>query len=145
MPQKFLVDSNDKLWVICNGNFIDSGALVQINPLDDTVIKTVTLAGNAAMGKASMVGDEIFYATAAGWPGTGTSISVMAITATDAPASTLIDGNNFYGVDYDASGDKLYVSNSAAFASDGSVLIFETDGTAIDTLEVGMGPNSVIF
>ena len=60
-------------------------------------------------------------------------------------ASALISGFDFYGLGYNSTTQRIYVSDSKAFSGPGEISVYGTDGTLIDTQVTSVGPNGVAF
>ncbi len=142
-PDRMLIDRNGKLWVICT-----SGYLIRINPNTNTVEATISGIQSSGFNEKMVLngdGSTLYYLSSAGFnPSTGAVYS-LDITATAAPTEAIISGNNLYGLGIDPVSDILYVGDSKAFQGNGVVMRFDFDGTALDTLAAGRGPNGFLF
>lgn len=142
-PDKMLIDSNGKLWVMCT-----SGALVRINPNTNTVEATITGIQSSGFNEKMVLngaGNTLYYLSATGFNPSTASIYALSITATSAPTQALLSGNNFYGLGIDPVLDILYVGDNKGFQGNGVVMRYESDGTALDTLAAGRAPNGFLF
>lgn len=144
-PDRFLLDANDKLWVVCT-----SGNLVRINTSTNTVEATISNVQVANFNTKAVMNntkDKIYYMSSefnSDFSATNNVIYEMDITATSAPTNSIVSGENFYalGVDED---NILYVGITNAFQSNGKILRYNLDGTLIDEFICGRGPNGFIF
>jgi len=148
-PGAFLVDKENKLWVICAGAYQgDDGELVQLDPTksDDeaanSVLKTVELHANvSSKGAINKAKDKIFYYK-------GNSVYVLRTSDTEAPDSVLFtetQASSFYGIGIDPKNDVLYMGDSKSFAGNGTVYRYNLSGAAIDDFPAGVGPNGFEF
>jgi hypothetical protein len=67
---------------------------------------------------------------------------MMDIDATSVPANPLVTGQNFYGLGID--GNELYVTNNNAFQGNGTVLVYDLNGSEKYNFPTGRGPNAVM-
>ncbi|NBW36659.1 MAG: hypothetical protein EBR30_16885 [Cytophagia bacterium] len=142
-PGEFVVDAQNKLWVVCSGRYQqNNGALVQIDPSTETVVKTISLSRNVSPKLATDKSKNALYFYS------GKSIYKLATTATAAPAEPLLTENNatgFYGLDIDQNTNVIYAGDAKGFAGDGVVFRYNIDGSLIDSFEAGRGPNGFVF
>ncbi|HTJ48016.1 MAG TPA: YncE family protein [Cyclobacteriaceae bacterium] len=143
-PGAFVLDSSNKLWVICGGSYEgNNGALYRIDPSTNATDSHINLGMNVT---AKMVTNKakntLFYFA-------GTSVYSLSITASEAPANALVSEQNateFYGIGFDTKNDILYVCDDNGFTANGTVFRYKSDGTVIDNFSSdGIGPNGLIF
>lgn len=141
-PGGFAVDKQNKLWVICGGDFGgNNGSLVQIDPATNEAIKTIELEMNVnakmAMNKAETT---LYYYK-------GKSVYSTSTTATAAGDVLFTESSaiGFYGIGIDPKTDILYVADAKAFAGGGTVFTYTSSGTAISSYASGRGPNGFVF
>lgn len=88
--------------------------------------------------------DRIYILTSTGWPNYNDGVAVVSLFDT-----TLIPswktGSGFYGIGYDRNRQEIYVSNAKGFQGNGTVTIFQKDGTEITSMELGRGPSGFVF
>lgn len=147
-PGDFLVDKNDKLWVICGGNFDgNDGALVQLDPSKSTdagansILKTIELNMNVSRAAINEAEDKIFFYN-------GTSAYSVNITDTNGPTSPLLteaSATKFYSIGIDPENDILYLGDSKGFTVNGVVYRYTLSGTVVDNVAAGRGPNNFVF
>ncbi len=82
-------------------------------------------------------GNTLFYLLG----GSVFSQSVNSMT----PSTTPIISGFFYGLGIDPVENLIYASDAGDFASDGQVMRFNSDGTLIDTFQVGVIPGDFFF
>ncbi|HAS43219.1 MAG TPA: hypothetical protein DCS93_22255 [Microscillaceae bacterium] len=142
-PSNLGVDANGKIWAMCT-----SGNFVRINPGDNTVEATISgIKVNFFNEKFTFNKDKtkILYLSPAPFPSTDTEIFAMDITATAAPTTAFITGNNFYGLGVSPDDDVIYVANSAAFQGNGKVERYKADGSKLDEFSAGRGTSNFVF
>ncbi len=142
-PDQMLLDANQKIWVICR-----SGSLVRVDPSDHSVEATVTGIQTTGFNEKMAIngsGDKIYYLSSTGFDPSTDEIYEFEISATTAPTTPLISGQNLYGVGIDPLENIIYVSDAAAFQDDGTVTRYDTDGNALNTFDAGRGPNGFLF
>ncbi len=149
-PRDIAVDANGLLWVLCKGssdenwNPNNDGALIQIDPTTDAVVKTIELGFNNS-GKLAIDGNGqnvYFYQ--------GSEIYKMSITANASPDSPFIskassEVSGFYSIGVDPSTGEIFAGDARGFQGNGTVYVFTTSGTDKANFEVGIGPTGFVF
>lgn len=142
-PGEFVLDAQNKLWVICGGDYTENnGALVQIDPSTEAVVKTIELTRNVPVKLATDKTKNFLYFYA------GKSVYKVSIAATTEPTEALLTEDNassFYGMDVDSNNGVLYIGDPEGFISNGTVYRYNLDGSFIDSFEAGKGPNGFVF
>jgi hypothetical protein len=150
-PNSLKLDANGKLWVLCEGDIaydanydVDAanskaGALIKINPDNNTVEQTLTFASttgspsrlniNGAKSKLYYTYDSKVYSF---------DISSGALNTTP------VISRKFYGISIDPIEDKIY-AGTYGFSSSQKMIRYTTAGVPIDSFTVGIGPNSFVF
>lgn len=146
-PKAFAVDNQSKLWVICSGgsdeNYepLNDGKLIQIDPVNNTIIKTIELNANVSSGFViNKARTQIFYFI-------DNSVYRINVADTQAPTSAFITestSSGFYGIGIDPKNDVLYTSDYN-FVSNASIFRYNSDGTMMDKFTAGIGPNGFVF
>ena len=67
----------------------------------------------------------------------------LDITATTKPTTALIN-RSFYGLEVNPDG-QICALSSPGFTINGQLVRYESNGTLIDSMEVGIGPNGAMF
>lgn len=142
-PGEFVLDAQNKLWVICGGGYKENnGALVQIDPSTEAVVKTIELTRNVPVKLSTDKTKNFVYYYA------GKSVYKVSITATTEPTEALLTENNassFYGMDVDSNNGVIYVGDPKGFVSNGTVYRYNLDGSFIDSFTAGKAPNGFVF
>jgi hypothetical protein len=139
-PDRMVVDQNNNIWVIHN-----SGVLTLIDTETDQVMRTIEgIVVNGFNEKMVMnhQGDQLMYLASTFDP-PSTVIYQLTIDATTNPETPFITGTNFYGLGIDEEG-MIYVTNHNGFQGNGSVLIYDQNGTFAGDFSAGRGPNAVL-
>ncbi|HEY5825108.1 MAG TPA: DUF5074 domain-containing protein [Cyclobacteriaceae bacterium] len=142
-PGEFVIDSDNKLWVICGGDYgLDNGALYKINPSTNAIEKTIELgvstSSHLVINKDK---NQLYYIS-------GKQIFKVSTTNPAKPANAFISNASIvsaYGIGVDPKTDIIYVGDSKGFQVNGVVYRYKNDGTLIDSFTVGKGPNGFVF
>lgn len=145
-PKTITSDAFGNVWVLCGGKWLDDysglevpGKLVCINPLDYTVLKSfdfeslTTMPDKLSVNKA---GTNLIY-------NYNYAVYTLDISANELPVNPIIDGS-FNALEFHQNG-KIYAADAGDFKSRGNILLFDTNYTSIDTIDVGVAPNGFIF
>jgi DNA-binding beta-propeller fold protein YncE len=57
----------------------------------------------------------------------------------------LVSGSGLYGIGFDKNRDELYVANSNGFQGNGTITVYNLDGSEIRSFDVGRGPSGFLF
>jgi YVTN family beta-propeller protein len=140
-PTGFVLDRNNKLWVLTN-SFVSGSSLLQLDLTNGSIIKSFEIAASAKSLVANTAGDQLYYLSAPF--GVEAQIKKIAIDATGDSNSLLIKGQNLYGLGIEPTTDIIYVANSNAFQGNGTIIRYN-QGEIIDSFSAGVGPNSFVF
>jgi YVTN family beta-propeller protein len=150
-PIDLAADKNGNIWVLCKGNVVyDQGwniidetdsQIHVINSDDLSILKSFSIGQtgdffNPVRLACSHDGNVIYYLEADG-------IYKMDIGDTNPPGSPFI-ARSFYGLDVDQNNGTIYGLSANNFTTDGYLFRYTTSGILIDSLKVGIGPNSVV-
>lgn len=153
IPTKMVKDANNNIWVLCKGESdfsnwptitkLSATKIVRINTSNNTVDKSFTIIGVGNEGDASNLtigqnGQTIYY-------NIDDVIYTFPINATSLPNTIFTSGRDFYGFNAHPFNGQLYACKAPNFISSGYVFRFNSNGTLIDSLQVGIAPNAVIF
>jgi len=150
-PQHFALDADLQLWVTVTSYYgyypAEKVGLQAINTSANTKGEFVQVPGLSDDGLmvANANGDKIYLLTAEPFPGTETNVLEFETKSKTLAADPLISGENFYGIGYNTSTDKLYVSDAAGFAGNGKILIYDATGTLLDEQVASIGPFQFMF
>ncbi|MCJ8166872.1 hypothetical protein MKJ04_18655 [Pontibacter sp. E15-1] len=151
-PAELELDADKRLWVLAKGrtvynsdwtvNYSETtpGALIAINTANSTVLNTLTFGSNqASPGNLAITGDgaKLYY----NYQGATYAQSASATSL----ASTPLINRSFYGLGIDPDNGYIYGSDQNGFSGDGTVFIYQPDGTKVKEFKVGIGPNGFVF
>lgn len=139
-PSNLSVDVNGKVWVLTNGGFgTEVPKLVRINPADFSIELTLDFPStNNYPGNLEISGDgnTLYYVDG--------QVYQMDISETALPTASFASVFAYKcGIDHVE--DVVYISDAGDFNSNGRVLRFESNGTAIDTFDVSVIPAEYAF
>jgi len=153
IPTKIVRDAQNNVWVLCAGqsdysnypliNKLSPSKLVRINTSSNTVDKSFTLidAGNPSYVVNLAIGDngrKVYYSVS-------DKIYALDITSGSLPAAPIIAGRSFYGLAASPYNNQIWGLQAPNFTSGGYVFRYKADGSLIDSVKVGIGPNSAVF
>ncbi|TGE27186.1 DUF5074 domain-containing protein [Hymenobacter metallicola] len=149
-PSSLVVDKTGSIWVLGAGftvynsqppyNVISStpGSLTKVNPATGTIGSTLLFPGSNPGGlRIDGTGTQLYYRYRA---------AVYRMNTTDAalPTTPFLQ-RNFSGFNLDPKDNTIYAGVSPSYTNNGKLIRYQTTGTAIDSFEVGIGPNGFIF
>ncbi|MDZ7604250.1 MAG: hypothetical protein U5K79_01400 [Cyclobacteriaceae bacterium] len=150
-PQHFALDENLQLWVTVTSYYgtypADKVGLQAINTSTNTKGQFIEVPGLSDDGLVAVngSGDTFYLLTAEPWPGTATNVLEFHAESKSLAADPLVTGENFYGIGYNTSTDRLYVADAAGFAGNGKILVYDAEGTLIDEQVASVGPFQFMF
>ncbi|AKD03114.1 DUF5074 domain-containing protein [Pontibacter korlensis] len=147
-PNSLALDRNNTLWVLSSGNKDwnlpqsehTAGALSKINVSNNTVSSTIIFPNvTASAGKLVTNGskDKLYFIYNGG-------VHQQDISATTLNETPLID-RSFYGLGVDPDNGNIYGGDENNWSGDGTVYVYNSNGTQITTFKVGVGPNGFVF
>jgi len=142
-PNSICEDKNGILWVLCSGDSLKQkpSALIQMNPLNNQVIKSFVFTGNHAPWRMCMnqQNDTLYFLDRHVWQ--------MSISDTTLPSTPFINGNGklFYTLSVDASNGEIYVSDAIDYLQRGSIYRYSASGNLIDQFKAGIIPGGFCF
>lgn len=140
-PIGLQIDQNQDLWVITKGNFdctdfsTTSSTLSKIsNYRVESSFELPNGAGNLSINKDKNV---LYYTVNGG-------LYDHPIGATTLSQSVLVQ-KSFYSVNVDPETDRLFCTDAKDFQAKGDLLIYDSNGTQMDSLGVGIIPGGFWF
>jgi len=142
-PGEFVLDNNNKLWVICGGDYgLDNASLHKIDPTTNKVEMSLEMAlstsSRLVLNKAK---NQLLFTS-------GKNIYRVSTQSPSVPTSafiTAIEAVQVYGIGVDPQSDIIYIADAKGFQTNGIVFRYTSDGIAIDSFTAGKGPNGFIF
>ena len=147
-PAAFVKDRNGKLWVICSGGYnenfepLNDGKLVQLDPVDFAVIKSIETGSQiSSQLLIDNAGEHLFFSI---------SNRIYRININDnvVPTEPFIleeNASGFYGLGMDPVTEWIYASDALGFSANGKVYRYNEAGEKIDVISAGIGPNNFVF
>jgi hypothetical protein len=113
---------------------------VRINPANNTVETTFNFPSLSSSPQDLVINGakNTLYYTFDG------KVYRMNVADAALPTSSLIN-RNFYGIGVDPQDNVIYAADARDFVSDGKVIRYNTNGTAIDSFGVNIAPNGFHF
>lgn len=137
------LDKNNKLWVLCGGDYITSapGSLHRVNPATKAVEFSQTFPAGDFPTRLTIneTSDELYYLDL--------NVYKMLISDMSLPSSPFVDaaGKSFYGMEFDKVNHVLYVSDVIDYQQAGRIYRYETNGTLLNSLPAGIIPGDFLF
>jgi sugar lactone lactonase YvrE len=142
-PMSMQFDSNNLLWVLCEGKIYPSetaGSLWCVNLIDGSIVRSFVFENNQHPTRLqkSNDGNTLYYLLG--------GVRKMNVDAIEAPTSPFINQGNkfFYGLGVDAE-NRIWVSDAKDFVQKGDVFRYSTEGVLISNFEAGIIPSNFIF
>jgi hypothetical protein len=139
-PSGMVTDANGKLWVICS-DFV-SGKLFRINPSSLAIEATIDIADSPGTDLAiSEDKNNLFYTI-------GNSVYKISITSTTAPSKALFEASaveKLYAINVNPENDDIWIGDAVKFKSVGKTYVYDAEGSAKTSFEVGIIPTQFVF
>jgi DNA-binding beta-propeller fold protein YncE len=142
-----VVDSNNKLWVACRGRSqwngtttvtVSPAQLIRINPANNQVEQRFTFSRHGVSNLVINASRNTLFYTFSG--------QVFAQNINDnALNTTPIVRRGFYGLGFDPQANLLYAADAGNFVSNGKVIRYNPNGSAVDSMTVGIAPSGFYF
>lgn len=140
-PLNLVKDMDDKIWLICNGNFGAEEPMVhRINPVSNDVEQSFSIPSPWGYQMAMRINgpaDRLYVLN--------NNVYTMSISDQELNATAIIeDGTSYYGLGISPVTGDIYLG-SGDFSSDGTVKRFDSEASLIDEFAVGVAPNGFFF
>jgi len=142
-PSGLVLDANNKLWVACVGGYgATTGKIYRINPSSLTIEATIningTLGGDIAItpDKKNLlytVGNSVF------------KIDVGNDTEATSPLFTSNEASSIYSFTVNPDNGDIWIGDPLNYTSTGKTYVYNADGTAKTSFEVGISPTQFVF
>jgi hypothetical protein len=135
-PQRILT-LGMQLWVNCTGNFgASDGGLVRIDPATRASTLEVPLMAGISGMAASSARNELYIL----------SDGVWRVPVNDVSTRSRITSRYFYGIGvYEKNETIIYAADAKNFSTEGSVIMFNSNGVPVDSVVVGVVPADFYF
>jgi DNA-binding beta-propeller fold protein YncE len=141
-PSQFF-ESDGRIWLYSTGKgevFFQSFHMDNLTKATTSGFPLANATGRIAFGK-----DNYFYLlTSTGWPDYVDGVAKISIIEPDFDLE-LVSGSGLYGIGFDKNRDELYVANSNGFQGNGTITVYNLDGSEIRSFDVGRGPSGFLF
>ncbi len=143
MPEQFSLDASGTIWVSV------SSGLYGINSMSRE--KTDSLLVSNIDGKIAMdgTGEKLYLLAVEPWdPNKTNSASEVRVFDTKTKTlsmTALITGEDFYGIGYNGTTNKIYVSDSKAFSGPGQIYVYDDQGVKLDEQITSVGPSGFVY
>lgn len=143
-PNSMVVDKNGQLWVLCSGGYMgeENPSLIQINPTDRTITKKMDFS-DVQMSPSRLVSnynaDSLYFIN--------TDVFAMSIEDTNLPANPIItaDRRLYYNIAIHPKSSSIILTDALDYVQNGYIHRFKSNGTQIDSIQVGIIPNAIKF
>lgn len=151
-PQEIIRDKEQKLWILSGNEPNHKTAMwTRIDPSTREVLKRYTFPAGADPLRPviNQTGDTIYYIEADFNGGTqNNGIYRMDIHATDLPTQPLIQAQQnqyFWALGLDPQSGNIFVGDPKGFIQQGSVYIYNRNGSMLRQFKTGVGPGHFLF
>lgn len=146
-PSGMVLDSNKKLWALCDGGYAgESGesiqpGLVRINPLTRTIEKIFPLDPGGWVSDLCIngTGDTLYFLNRDVWR--------MPVNSLKLPEEPFVEagGRLFYALGVDPLRSEVYAGDAIDYVQQGMVYRYSSSGQALDSFPCGISPTSFLF
>ncbi len=134
--------SNGVLYILASG-FGAESKIVRVNVSTNAIIDEVVFPATMPNALNLDVDGNHFYFTS------GPKIYKVNINSSSVSDAALIDTAStspYIGYGFAVRNERIYIAEAAAdFSSDGRIFVYNTSGTLVDEIPVGLGPNGIYF
>ncbi len=150
--QQVLSDKNGMLWVLAGNVYKQKEAsLTCINPVSGATVKSFIFpAGADVMKPCWNPGRDTLYFLGVNYNG-GTAyngVYRMSIAANSLPTGLFVQARAlqyFWALLVDAATNRIYVGDPKGFIQQGSISVYQTDGSLMQSFTTGLGPGFLLF
>jgi len=150
--QQILTDKNNMLWVLAGNVYKGKVAsLTQIDPATRSIIRSFVFPAGADVMKPcwNPTKDTLYYLGVNYNGGTDyNGVYRMPIDANALPATLFIPAQSlqyFWGLAVDSVKNQIYVADPKGFIQNGTVSIYQPDGSRLKSFNAGIGPGFFSF
>ena len=147
-PVHFAPDVKGNIWVSLSAGWqypADKAGIQAISIASQEKGTFVPIANVHGAISADSSGENLYVLTAESYPQTGTTVLAYNTLTKSLAANPIISGNNFYGLGYNLTTDKIYVADNLAFAGNGKIMVYDNEGILLDEQVSGIGPNGFVI
>ena len=146
-PQSVGLDKNENIWILSSGKESESvyPTFTKFNTTSNTIEKIITynsfinIPQNLATGHDNSTGNMYYNQ--------GSSVYEFNINDNLLPTDEFINTTiqNIYSISYNAHTGYIYVSDAKDYVSNGTVVVYNTEGEFVENIPAGIIPSKVIF
>lgn len=146
-PKDLEVDRNEKVWVLSEGTYENTGekellsALTRIDPETFTVEQIYRFPAQSQPASMEMNAskDTLYYIL--------NGVNKMAVEERYLPDSVFLPAGNrlFYNLAVDPSANEIYVADAIDYSQDAIIYRYSQSGELIDSFKVGINPSYFLF
>jgi YVTN family beta-propeller protein len=146
-PNGIVLDANNKIWVSCSGKSqwngtasvtVSKGGLIRINPTNNQIEQSLAFSKHGGGNLNINAGKNILFYTF------DSKVFSQNITDNSLNTNPLIR-RYFYGLGFDNQHNLLYAADAGNYVSNGKVIRFNANGSAVDSMNVGLIPSGFYF
>ncbi|MDO6597018.1 cell surface protein [Oceanihabitans sp. 2_MG-2023] len=137
-----IIEEDDDLFLL-SYDYGSNGKIFKINTATNAIESTIDLPASLVAAKNLVIEDDTFYFTV---DASVYSASMSSTTISDIALLTY-NSTSTYGVMYgfNVEDNKIYISDGGDFNSNSNVYEYSLSGSLLNTITVGVGPNSFHF
>lgn len=139
-------DKNNHLWIACSGNTwgtpIVYGKIFKFNPYTRSFEKEID--GASVQQNPSKIcldknNENIYYLSG--------NVYKMSVNASSLPTQSFVATSSFsfYGLGVNPLNDEVFIGDAVDFSQNGTVSVFNANGTGKGIFSVGVSPNGFMF
>ncbi len=138
-PLDLVLDKNNKMWVICSGNWgANDGTLERIDLSTFVTEQVIQLNSSASELCINNDLDKLY------WLANG--VNNLDVDQTSVINSIVNSGSGyFYGLGVHPNSNDIYISDAIDFVQAGKLFRFNSQGDALDSTTLGINPHAIFF
>lgn len=152
LPKQLVEDSHGNIWASLVSEFsvsFDSTKLgvIMIDPETDETSNFTNIQGIGSNGYLASSPDQntLYVMGNESYPGTTSFITAIDLSTNTLASDPLIEGENFYGFGCNPETGDIYVLISPGTDVNGSMEVYDAEGTLLDEQQTGIAPQHVVF
>jgi YVTN family beta-propeller protein len=150
-PTDLVIDRDDNLWVLCKGEVVWDGWNIAFESASSLWVGDPGTGEKIREIPIGAVGD-FYWPQALGIDAKGRNIYYLEAEGlfsigyqSENASKTPMIAKSFYGFGVDTETGRVYGMSAPSFTAAGWLFRYEPDGQLVDSIEVGIGPNRVVF
>ena len=132
------IDGQERLWVLCTGNFVDIPASIHVVDLaTGATDRSWVFSQSEFPGKLQVIDNMVYYLNG--------GLYRMPVDAVSLPTAPWIAGFSYYGYRIDPRDGRIWMANPIDFQQKGTIDIFDETGTLVESLAADQVPSDFRF